>query len=256
MTAFLARGETPTKRRSRGFEAVASSPDGHYLYPAVEGRLADDANPFRRYIHEFDTRKNPYTGRSWQYRADGEDYRIADMQSLDANRAILIEREDDEGPAATLKRIYLIDRRHLDSDGFLVKTEVADLPNLRDPALIGSHDPTGGYGLGNPLQVPPAVRGGTAPPAGKPDRHRAGQQLPGQHRSRPRQDGRHRDDHYRLPQVRRQDRAPLARGQDDRPPPRRWVRSGGGGRRWRLRRRWSWPSSGRRRTSATIRSDS
>ncbi|WP_405140359.1 hypothetical protein OG589_25765 [Sphaerisporangium sp. NBC_01403] len=58
------------------------------------------------------------------------------------------------GPAATFKRIYLIDRRHLDSDGFLVKTEVADLPNLRDPALIGSHDPTGGYGLGNPFKFP------------------------------------------------------------------------------------------------------
>ncbi|WP_373282389.1 esterase-like activity of phytase family protein [Microtetraspora niveoalba] len=91
----LASGETPTVESSRGFEAPASSPDGRYLYPAGDG------NRFRRCIHEFDTRANRYTGRSWQYRTDGADHRIADMHSLDANRAILIEREDDEGPAAT-----------------------------------------------------------------------------------------------------------------------------------------------------------
>ncbi|MEV0421533.1 esterase-like activity of phytase family protein [Streptosporangium canum] len=150
----LANGETPTVQGSRGYEALASSPDGRYLYPAVEGGLPGDDNRFRRQIHEFDTRANRYTGRTWQYRTDGEDYRIADMQSLDANRAVLIEREDDEGPAATFKRVYLIDRRHVDADGFLVKTEIADLLDLRNPALIGSHDPAGGYGLGNPFKFP------------------------------------------------------------------------------------------------------
>lgn len=149
-----ASGEPWTVQNSRGFEALASSPDGRFLYPAVEGRLANDANPLRRHIYEFDTQKNQYTGRSWQYRTDGEDFRIADMQSLDANRAILIEREDDEGPKATFKRVYLIDRRETDADGYLVKTEVADLLNLRNPARIGTDDPAGGYGLGDPFKFP------------------------------------------------------------------------------------------------------
>lgn len=149
---YMKPGETATVRGSRGFEALASSPGGRYLYPAVEGSLAAESDPFRRFIYEFDTQANAYTGRSWQYRTDGEDYRIADMQSLDANRAILIEREDDEGPAATFKRVYLIDRRKVDSQGFLVKTEVADLLNLRNPALIGSGTP--GYGVGDPFKFP------------------------------------------------------------------------------------------------------
>ncbi|WP_181871623.1 esterase-like activity of phytase family protein [Sphaerisporangium album] len=73
-------------------------------------------------------------------------------EGQNANRAILIEREDDEGPAATFKRVYLIDRRKVDAQGFLVKTEVADLLNLRNPALIGSRTP--GYGQGDPFKFP------------------------------------------------------------------------------------------------------
>ncbi len=151
---FLAPGQNPTVQSSRGFEALASSPDGRYLYPAVEGPLLQDANRKRRFVYEFDTARRAYTGRSWQYLTDGDDYRIGDMQALDANRWVLIERDDAEGPAAAVKRLYVVDRRRVDADGFLVKTEVADLLELCNPALIGSRNPVGGFGLGDPFSFP------------------------------------------------------------------------------------------------------
>lgn len=151
---FLSAGELPNVRSSRGYEALAGTPDGRFLYPAVEGSLVDDTDPLRRYILEFDVQRRSYTGKRLQYKTDGADYRIGDMQSIDAERMILIEREDLEGPAAVFKRVYLVDRRIQDQDGFLVKTLVADLLNLHNPAHIGENNPSGGFGLGDPFKFP------------------------------------------------------------------------------------------------------
>ena len=49
-------GETPRVRASRGFEALAGSKNGRYLYPIIEGSYADETDLRRREIHEFDTK--------------------------------------------------------------------------------------------------------------------------------------------------------------------------------------------------------
>ena len=49
----------------------------------------------------------------------------------------MIERDNFEGAAAGFKKIYLVDFNKVDGAGFLVKTEVADLLNLRDPNNLG-----------------------------------------------------------------------------------------------------------------------
>ena len=46
--------ETPNTQRSGGFEAMAASPNGRYLYPILEKGLVDDSDLRRRIIVEFD----------------------------------------------------------------------------------------------------------------------------------------------------------------------------------------------------------
>ena len=59
---YLQPGETPNVRASRGFEAMAGSRDGRFLYPITEGAFVDDTEQRRRTIYEFDTTAGAYTG--------------------------------------------------------------------------------------------------------------------------------------------------------------------------------------------------
>ena len=62
---YLQPGETPRLKGSNGFEAMAGSRDGRFLYPITEGAFVDDPVLRRRTISEFDTATNTYTGRTW-----------------------------------------------------------------------------------------------------------------------------------------------------------------------------------------------
>lgn len=148
---YLQAGETPLVRSSRGFEAVAASGDGRTLYPIVEGSLADDAQPRRRYIYEFDTRTKRYTGRTWQYETDRDANVIGDAFMSGRNEIVLIERDDFQGPASVTKRLYSIDLRRTDRDGYVEKSLVADLLRIANPAGIGTTLAPGAYGVGDPF---------------------------------------------------------------------------------------------------------
>jgi len=62
---------------------------------------------------------------------------IGDFTQVTDHEFLVIERDNFEGPAAGLKKIYLVDFDKLTTDGFLIKTEVADLLHLRDPSNLG-----------------------------------------------------------------------------------------------------------------------
>lgn len=153
---FLGAGETPVVRPSRGFEALAQSPDGTTLYPIVEGYFAGQtgADQLRRAIYAFDVGTGAYTSSSWQYRTDAPENVIGDAVGLEGNRILLIERDDAQGPAAVFKRLYLIDLDEVDAEGFVAKRLVVDLLDIDNPALIGDGAPAGGYGLGDPFRFP------------------------------------------------------------------------------------------------------
>ena len=58
------------------------------------------------------------------------------------------------GLAANFRKAYLVDLRHTDADGFLVKTALVDLAAIPDPDLVSLpalH--VGDVGLGNPFRV-------------------------------------------------------------------------------------------------------
>jgi len=66
----------------------------------------------------------------------------------------VIERDQNQGAAAALKRIYEVDLRRVGPDGFLVKRQVADLLDIADPARISLPARPGDIGLGDPFSMP------------------------------------------------------------------------------------------------------
>ncbi|WP_223166333.1 esterase-like activity of phytase family protein [Nonomuraea sp. SYSU D8015] len=129
-------GAQPNLGGSKGFEGMARSVDGRRLYPLLEGTVAGDPAGTLR-MNEFDLRERAYTGRRWTYRLDSPSHAIGDAIAVDAHRFLIIERDNLQGDAAKVKRIYLADMRDRDGDGALDKTLVADLLDIADPRGLG-----------------------------------------------------------------------------------------------------------------------
>ena len=64
------------------------------------------------------------------------------------------ERDDFQGTGALQKKIYLIDLRRVDQDGYLEKRLVLDLLDIADPAEISLPARPGEFGVGNPFSFP------------------------------------------------------------------------------------------------------
>jgi glycerophosphoryl diester phosphodiesterase len=129
-------GATATLPRSRGFEGMAQSPDGRWLYPMLEGAL--NGAPAGLNIYTFDTGTGIFTNAnalepSYRYRLDENATAIGDFTLYSDTAGLVIERDSEQGEAAALKKVYKIDFGHVDDDGFLVKTLVADLMDIDDP---------------------------------------------------------------------------------------------------------------------------
>jgi hypothetical protein len=147
-------GATPNLPSSRGFEGTAISSNGKTLYPTLEGALTTDADQRRRIFYEFDIGSSSYTDRIWQYRMEDAAHAIGDMTAVDKNRLLVIERDNLQGAGAAFKRVYLVDLRESDAQGFLVKNLVVDLLAIADPDLISLPAQTGDVGLGDPFSFP------------------------------------------------------------------------------------------------------
>lgn len=149
----LADGETPNLRNSKGFEAMASSRNGRYLYPILEGYLNGD-DKRTRVVSQFDTRLNRYTGRTWKYQVDTDDNLVADAFMRPDGSLLVLERDDFWGPKAVTKRVYQVRLGQTEADGFLKKSLVADLLKMDNPAGIGTVSDKGAYGVGTTFSFP------------------------------------------------------------------------------------------------------
>ena len=151
---------TTVARRSRGYEGMAASPDGQFLYPLLEGPLwnADEKKwehkDGREYLRilEFSVAKGEWTGRSWKYALEQNGNNIGDFNMIDAETALIIERDNGEGlpehacngPArpdcqnvpARFKRVYKVSLKDADADGFVKKIGHIDLLDIRDPQQL------------------------------------------------------------------------------------------------------------------------
>jgi hypothetical protein len=67
---------------------------------------------------------------------------------------VLIERDDFQSIEAQQKKIYLVDLRRTDANGFLEKRLVLDLLQIADPDGISLPARPGEFGVGNPFKFP------------------------------------------------------------------------------------------------------
>ena len=126
--------------RSRGFEGMAISPDGMWLYPMLEGALentqADQEQGLN--IYTFNIKEELFVNtnagnRSFRYKLDQGATAIGDFTMFSKSAGLVVERDSEEHDKALLKKVYRVDLEQLDENGFLLKTLVADLLNINDP---------------------------------------------------------------------------------------------------------------------------
>jgi hypothetical protein len=132
---------TPNLNGSNGFEGMALSPSGRFLFPLLEGTVTgDDAiNGTARKnlrISKFDTKTQRYTGDTWIYQLEADGTNIGDMTAINDHQFLVIERN---GVTATstsgtpFKKIFIADLNGVKSGGFAKKTQLVDLMNISDP---------------------------------------------------------------------------------------------------------------------------
>lgn len=156
-------------RRSRGFEGMARSRHGSFVYPMLEGPVwleeekafeAKDGKPLLR-LFEFDVSQGTFTDKVLKYPLEAEGHAIGDFNMIDGDMALVIERDSGEGdPAqacsdqeppskdcftkpARFKRIYKVDLGDTDADGVVRKIGYIDLMAIQDPeerAVQGGKD--------------------------------------------------------------------------------------------------------------------
>ena len=122
--------------RSRGFEGMAMSPDQQWLYPMLEGPL-DGAGPGLN-IYTFNIEESIFVNTdahkpSFRYRLDEGATAIGDFTMYSDRGGLIIERDSKENDKALLKKVYKVSLDKTDEDGFLLKTLVADLLDIKDP---------------------------------------------------------------------------------------------------------------------------
>ncbi len=143
-------------RRSRGFEGMAASSDGKFLYPLLEGPLWDTGKKSwesiegRRFLRilEFDVQQRAFTSRHWKYMLEHNKHRIGDFNMISDKRGLIIERDSGEGDPkeecqgaarsdcfskpAKFKRVYLIEFPDKQTE-VVNKLGYVDLMNIEDP---------------------------------------------------------------------------------------------------------------------------
>jgi hypothetical protein len=149
----LASGEQPNLANSKGFEGMAISPGGQYLYPMLEGPTTEDqaaglSSDLRIYTVRRGTRhhRTAFPGEVRRFHLEDPGDSLGDLIAINNHQFLMIERDNFSGGQAVLKRVYLLDFRDKDHDGYVDKTLLVDLMNLPNPQGLG--------GFGDPFTFP------------------------------------------------------------------------------------------------------
>ena len=156
-------------KRSKGYEGMASSPDGSKLYALLEGALwNEDAKAYenldgKQYLRvlEFDVKQEKWTGRHWKYVLEANHHAIGDFNMINATTGLIIERDNGEGTAdkacpegqkradcfhdlAKFKRVYKVELTDANAGGALRKIGYIDLMAIQDPKRMARKPLTNG----------------------------------------------------------------------------------------------------------------
>ncbi len=115
---------------SRGYEGMAFSPDRKTFYPLLEGTvLGDPAGALR--IYKFERGKfRDFVG---FYGLESPANAIGDFTPVNHREFLVIERDGGQGATALFKKIFKINIREIDDDGYVEKKEIVDLLDITDP---------------------------------------------------------------------------------------------------------------------------
>ncbi|MET0535689.1 MAG: esterase-like activity of phytase family protein [Steroidobacter sp.] len=131
---------------SGGFEGMALNASRTKLYALLEKAVNGDPVRERLLINEFSLTARKYTGKTFGYLLESASNAIGDFTALTDTQFVIIERDSGQGDAtdprftnpARFKRIYKIDLRKVDTNGNVIKEEVADLMNIYDPRDVAA----------------------------------------------------------------------------------------------------------------------
>lgn len=129
---------------SRGFEGMAINPSKTRIYPMLEGTVVGDP-PGSLRIYEFDPFTRRYLGLAELYRLEDPAHAIGEIMAVNEDEYLVIERDSRQGDEARFKRVYLVNLKRKDSQGFVSKELVVDLLNLRDPQGLSPFSQGGAY---------------------------------------------------------------------------------------------------------------
>lgn len=155
--------------RSKGFEGMAASKDGKFLYPMLEGPIWDEATNDSEQVDgktvlrvlEFSVEDKKWTGRSWFYPLEDKGHAIGDFNMIDGTTALVIERDNGEGTpdlackdgadTATcfsalpkFKRVYKVEFSPETSGHPMRKIAYIDLLAIQDPKNLARKPLTNG----------------------------------------------------------------------------------------------------------------
>lgn len=137
---------------SHGFEGLALNRSDDKLYAMLEGPVKGDPNSQRLLIHEFELATQKYTGAVFSYKLEDSSHAIGELTAINNREFIVIERDSKQGDPnnrkfkqpAKFKRIYKINIKDKDPQGFVKKELLVDLLKIADTQGIGGQATTNG----------------------------------------------------------------------------------------------------------------
>ncbi|MCF3127523.1 esterase-like activity of phytase family protein [Acinetobacter soli] len=143
----------PLVQQSGGFEGMAISPDGQYLYPLIEKPIKSLHDSERHLlISQFDLKKKAYTGQYYWFALDSKATNIGDFQLFNDKQGIIIERDATQNNLGGYKKLIRI---QLNASGQLVSREdLVDLMQIANPDLLYATARNGDLGTGQNFAFP------------------------------------------------------------------------------------------------------
>lgn len=128
----------PLVPQSGGFEGMAISPDGKYLYPLLEKPLKSIREGERLLlISQFDVQKQAYTGQYYWFALDSKATNIGDFQLFNDKEGIIIERDASQNNLGGYKKLIKI--KFNDATQTVAREDLVDLMKIANPnALYGA----------------------------------------------------------------------------------------------------------------------
>lgn len=141
----------PLVQRSGGFEGMAISPDGKYLYPLLEKPLSNDSTG-QLIMSQFDLKTKQYTGKYYLFGLESKASAIGDFQLFSPTEGIIIERDDTENNLGGYKKLIKV--KLGDVGQVIEREEIVDLMDIANPNLLYGTPRAGDIAMGERFGFP------------------------------------------------------------------------------------------------------